>query len=453
MKQRLQVGTGKVVITPPVGIAMAGYGDRSGVAQSVHDDLEARAVVVALGDVRIALVICDLIALDPPRLQAVRRQVFEATGIPPERLLVAVNHTHSGPAYGQFMKRYYSQVVSGNIHDRFVDWEEELPHRIAEAVVQAAKVMQYAQMAVGVGHCTAAINRRLKDALGTVALQPNPHGPSDPDVFTLRFESLQGQGIATIVVYACHPVVLCEDNLSLSADFPYFLRQRVEQEAGGMAVFFNGACGNLNPRRRGDFASARLIGDEIARSALMALEQAPRTSPQELLAAVQSVHLPLRALPSLAKADQYQRTVEESYEQHPDPSNYEGRRLRREVDRAKRQRQHLELAHERLAALGGEGGHLPATVQVIAVGDATLLALPGEIFTELGHLAKLRVSTRHCGVIGYANEFVGYVPAEAAYAEGGYEVDSALVAPGTGEQLIDSLVGLANGLLAKYRAG
>ena len=44
----------------------------------------------------------------------------------------------------------------------------------------------------------------------------------------------------------------------------------------------------------------------------------------------------------------------------------------------------------------------------------------------------------------YANDYLGYAPSHSDYEEGGYEVDMALLAPGSGERLVEFTLGLLN---------
>lgn len=60
----IRTGFASRKITPPLGVALAGYGlkpERR--AASVHDDLFARAVVFDDGQTPAALVTCDIISL------------------------------------------------------------------------------------------------------------------------------------------------------------------------------------------------------------------------------------------------------------------------------------------------------------------------------------------------------------------------------------------------------
>src|ERR1051325_10956690 len=62
--QNLRVGAAQVVISPAAGTPMAGY-YTTRLSTGVHDDLHAKAIVLASGDQRAALVACDLVGIPP----------------------------------------------------------------------------------------------------------------------------------------------------------------------------------------------------------------------------------------------------------------------------------------------------------------------------------------------------------------------------------------------------
>jgi hypothetical protein len=96
-------------------------------------------------------------------------------------------------------------------------------------------------------------------------------------------------------------------------------------------------------------------------------------------------------------------------------------------------------AFKALDVTAREGKPLQAEVQVIALGDQLAwVALPGEIFVELGMAIK-QASPFPCTIVAeLANGSVGYVPNRKAYPEGAYEVVSARCAAGSGEMLVDA---------------
>jgi hypothetical protein len=94
-----------------------------------------------------------------------------------------------------------------------------------------------------------------------------------------------------------------------------------------------------------------------------------------------------------------------------------------------------------VAARAGEP--LEAEVQVIALGDdLAFVALPGEVFVELGLAVKKESPFRHTAIAELANGSIGYVPTRKAYDEGNYEPVSARCAAGSGEKLVDTAVKL-----------
>jgi hypothetical protein len=93
--------------------------------------------------------------------------------------------------------------------------------------------------------------------------------------------------------------------------------------------------------------------------------------------------------------------------------------------------------------LADRGGKLEAEVQVIALGDRIAwVALPGEVFVELGVAIKKASPFPQTIVVGLGNGAISYVPTRKAFSEGAYEVISARCQPGGGEALADAAIGL-----------
>lgn len=441
----LKAGAAALSLGAPVGSPMGGYGGRKGVSTGFHDDLQVRALVLSDGVTQIGIVICDLVALDPVTLTAFRSQAAEL-GIPAENLVVAVTHTHSGPAYGSFLSRYLTGLGPDAKPPRFPEWEESLPGRMLEALREAGRNLVSVSLALGRASAPAGIHRRLPDANGEVRLHPNPDGVTDPEVVALQFLTADGTTVATLVNHATHPVVLCEDNLQFTADFPYYLRRKVEERFGGVTLFLNGACGNINPLRRGDFEAAAWVGETIANAAIAALEQAQPQEIGNLAGSSAEVSLPLKPMVAKAEVERYLQHARAAVELHTKPDNYEGQRRAAEVQRAEEQARRLEAGRTRLVAWGAVDGQMTAQVQALVIGGVGLVGLPGENFVELG-LGLKAAAGGPLMVVGYCNRSVGYVPTRAAYPEGGYEVTSSFLAPGAGE----TLAGAAQALLDRVR--
>src|SRR5690349_13535894 len=91
-ERRLRAGAAAVKITPTLNrpVYIAGY-ESNRVAESVHDDLWARALVLDDGATRMAVVSCDLVGLSNFRVRKIRERI---KSVPPENVLIASTHVH-----------------------------------------------------------------------------------------------------------------------------------------------------------------------------------------------------------------------------------------------------------------------------------------------------------------------------------------------------------------------
>jgi neutral ceramidase len=433
----LHVGFATRDITPPRGIPLAGYGAREGVSSGSLDGIHARAMVVEdrSNGTRLAFVVADLVAFSPETIRAFRERVEIETGFADDDVILAVTHTHSGPAYGALFG-LFGGSGSAREPEASIRWGQELPGALLAVLRDAASASREATVAVGSTRVALSTHRRLKDPLGEIRLAPNPAGVTDPEVHVFHARAADdGAAIGTLVTHACHPVVLCEDNLLYSGDFPSYLIAALEAE-GAAAVYLNGACGDVNPARRGDAATAREHGEALARAVRELLPNLAPAEARPIARSAEEVALPLR-LPSDEDLQAYRVAAEGAFAQHADPSNFEGRRLAAEVRRARDLADRLGRRRARLADRIA-GDVIMVRLQAARIGPALFAALPGETFVELGLALRAATDSEHVFVLGYTNDSIGYVPTRSAYDEGGYEVVSSHLAPGAGELLGDA---------------
>src|SRR4051812_35896252 len=94
--QGLRVGAAESVISPVPGTPMAGYYETR-LSTGVHDDLHAKAIVIASGADRVALVACDLVGIPPGVIEEARTIIQGATRIPAGNVMISATHSHTGP--------------------------------------------------------------------------------------------------------------------------------------------------------------------------------------------------------------------------------------------------------------------------------------------------------------------------------------------------------------------
>jgi neutral ceramidase len=220
--------------------------------------------------------------------------------------------------------------------------------------------------------------------------------------------------------FGCHPVSLHSYRSLISPDYPGYARAIIRSVLGSQAVqlFTLGTAGDINPagyvagqttpRRSRQIGS--ILGCEVARVAL-GLQTRPESS---LQVARKVIELPIEPLPT---SDEL-RAMERKWAAEADRRQAEGR-ARADISYALI---HRDWAHEALDACAA--WPLPRTrpceMQALRLGDAVLLALPQEVFTETGLAIKAASPAAWTIVCSNSNGFNGYLPIRDAYESGDY---------------------------------
>ena len=88
----------------------------------------------------------------------------------------------------------------------------------------------------------------------------------------------------------------------------------------------------------------------------------------------------------------------------------------------------------------------PAQIQVIGIGDARVVCMPGEVFVK--YALDIRKSSPYAFtmVVELANGALpGYVYTPRALEEGGYEVDTSMLHESMGERMAEKAIALLKG--------
>jgi len=165
----LRAGAACSNITPQIGGEVIG-GFVPFPATHIHDELQARCLVLDDGDTRLVLVVCDLLGIDRVVSDMARQLIKERQGIPPEHVLISATHTHSAcSALGR---------DSRELDQRPDDYQQFVARRIADGVARAANLLRPAEIAFGAAAAPEHVfNRRWHMKPGTVPT--NPFGGAD----------------------------------------------------------------------------------------------------------------------------------------------------------------------------------------------------------------------------------------------------------------------------------
>lgn len=382
-------GAASAEITPPleVGLLMSSVDGLWSPFEGVQSPLMARALVLRPGGrgsengvatEPVAVVALDLLGLSGQAVGGWARfkaGVAAAAGdvVPPERIVLACSHTHCAP----------ESLALSNLCETsaYQSWLALLVTRIGQAIREAARTLRPCRLAYGSTIAPGlGIHRRIQTSRGVLLSHPPPPddivlsrgGPIDDSVNVLVARDLrdEGQVIATVVNATCHAVhEMCIPRVS--ADYPGVVSEALEAaHPGSVALFLNGAAGNINPTT---------------------VSAGPETSRRHGLALAGAVDGLLTAGNGL--------------------TDCEGVAFERRA----------VTLPTRLPNGRPEGRVLHAEIAALRVGPASFVFLPGEPFVETGLKLRARSPLALTAVVGYAEDYIGYVPTDAALAEGGYE--------------------------------
>lgn len=403
----INVGVATVDITPPAGLAMAGFAARTAPATGAHDWLTARALIVN----NTALVTVDVIGIDA----ALSRRVRRRCSLSDDAVTIVATHTHGGPV--SMVGRLWADADESYIN--------ELEDSIVTVIDQAANTQQLAQVFGGSGLDPGYAKNRRKT-----------NGPVDQVVPVLRFDNFAKTPIAILTSYACHPVVLAADNLTWTADYPHYIRETLEAAyPGAVALFATGCAGDVNTghsaasslsneaRPDRSFPTSKTIGVGIAQAVLDAelVELSGGLSATEV-------------------------NAELGFEQRESGSP---------LQLAKQWRAEAQGSNDLLNIWADWAKHTmgnnlqPHPVRCTALNwcGAQIIAMPGELFAQTAlEIRQSLPSSAPLFVLSYADDNPGYVPHKSAYRDGGYEVEEAhrfyglgaTFAPGSAERLADA---------------
>jgi hypothetical protein len=442
----LRCGFAVADITPPIGYRMSGYFYER-FSTGVAHPLEAKAVVLQQGNERFAWVFCDLVGVPRELTTVARDEIAKQSNIPRGNIFIAATHTHTGPLYFGALRNYFHNTAvkkdGADTHET-TDYSDTLRSQLVALVAKAADSLQPTRLAFGIAKQEGlSFNRRyvLKD--GSVRTNPGkanpnivrPAGPIDPDVGILQFRR-DDRAVAGITIFALH--LDTTGGTEFAPDFPFFLTQKLHEEFGNdyLSIFGTGTCGNINHfdlmNNKGEkgFEESRRIGETLAATVKAALPKLSPVAKPQLAAASVTLQVPLQDYTESEMSD-----------------------ARANMSKVGTGKMPMLEQVKSVKIVGIEELHtdkLPMDVQAFRLSDsAALVALPGELFVELGLAIKQSSPFENTFVVELANDYPGYIPTKPAYAEGSYEPTNSKLAPGGGEMLRDAAIELLKKLHAK----
>ena len=236
----IRAGAAELDITPPLGLNMPGlFHER--LAETVHDPLAVRTLVVESGGSCLCFSVCDLIGIHRDIIDRARARVAETLEIPPHGVMISCTHTHAGTEASTWSD-YTTWLVDRIVDSIRIAWQRREPALAGWGSVDEHRLP---------------FNRRFRMEDGTVRTNPgyaNPDvveavGPVDPELGVLCLKRPAGGVLGVLANYSMHYIGGGgREKHAISADYFGMFANHLPRlcEADFVAAFSVGASGDIN---------------------------------------------------------------------------------------------------------------------------------------------------------------------------------------------------------------
>lgn len=379
----MKISYGEKIISPEIGVKVAGYGVND-VSAAKLDDLYLSALALDDGRKKIVIISYDLLGIDEAWIKDIRAGAAAVFGGNESDCIISCTHTHSGPNTRSLAKA--PEILEIGYLAELKKWTIETVREIFAREFIETAVYFYS------GNCDENRNRRYigpENRCSFLAhrrdMERIADGICDKEIGGLCFMNKKTREPEYIIGnFAAHPLAGHAPGLGghrISADFPGQFRKYIQSETGAGCMFLSGAAGDMVPHGHETGAEAiRKVGTALASAALDGIIHATRNP--------DSFKLENETLQSGIETRKY--TVRpHKIEQTPPP--YRGK-------------SEVEL-----------------DIQLVSIGDVCLVGVPGELVAELGLEMKWHSPFRKTFILYCSTAYFTYLCHGNALVSGGYE--------------------------------
>lgn len=423
--ETLRVGMFAVDASPPVGSPLA-YDPTKG----VQSPLSCRGIVLLGAEKPIVLCAVDWIGISNDGQTVFREALANAAKTDTLHVAVHTLHQHDAPrcdfSAEQLLKEH--GLEGAGFDPRFA---RDVVRRTAIAMKTAVeKAQPVTHLGLGEGVIEkVASNRRILGEDGKVKyvrytatrdpkIRAFPAGTIDPKLKLISFWNGE-KPIAVLTYYATHPQSYYRTGLA-NPDFPGLARNARQKETGVPHVHFNGAGGNIGAGKWNDGSkeNRQILADRVAAGMKKAWENTEKTP-------LSAEGVSWKVVPVLLPAAE-----------HLDESQ-----LKKAIANPDEKTATRYYAAKHLAWLKRCHENDPIPVSCLALGNARVLHMPGELFVEYQLAAQKLRSDLFVAMAAYGDYAPGYIGTEIAYGQGGYETSprASKVAPNVEAVLMDAM--------------
>lgn len=454
----LAVGAASSTIPTAAGLAGPGLRIWAETYARLESELTVRALVANSGGGILVLLSADLLWFPDDVAAAIRDAVADVAGTTPAHVLLNASHAHSVPP---LPTTPISDPTAD--HDALRRFGDDVVVAALEATRNAKARLRPARMGTGRGTTPIGVYRRAFDARGRGHLGEVPDRAIDRIVPVVRFDDLDGQPIAVLFSYGCHPVLYGPVARAISSDYPGAARTFVERaltSSSGppdaaitpvVGMFLQGCGGDINPRHgigvehdplETKDREGTVLGAEVVRVAaeirtntfrgpkavfangdISGWPWLPVQDHASLIidASFETVTLPLSPLPSREVAEviraEHASVLRQAEARHAAAPEL---RLRRRW---------VEWSERLVDAVATRSSTIEVPIQAVRLGDLAILGIGMEVFSDTGVAIRADSPLPATVVLGYTNGYHGYLPRDVDLPEGGWSATERYALP------------------------
>ena len=433
-----KAGYAQEIITPPVGVGLAGYMNRRP-NRGNYDDLYVKVVAMEQDGKKFGIVSFDLCNVAQALWDRLKKSVTEAYGEDfYESLIICATHTHTGPEFRR------------NLDETTIFALEETANAAFRAIRRAFMNLQESSLEVtSVYNNPYGFVRRYFMKSGDIVTNP---GWCNPEVDKPECDFDRTIGILAVKQYGRIAALICNianhgDTVGgdiVSADwYGHFVHQVQHDLKSSIPVLvLDDASGNINhfdlhqKINQTSPAEAARIGRGYAAIVMDALKDLAPVAEGEVTVKTDSATIPHRH-----SSDEEVAAAQHTLDTVPDipkEGDMESQDLANKVPAALRYFAQRALDCNPKSTPSHEG-----RLTAITIGkDLAFVTLPGEPFNGIAQAIREQSPYKQTFVATLAQSVSGYVPMKECFARGGYEVQPGVntVSPEAAEIMIEAAV-------------
>ncbi len=392
-----------VDLTGPLNLGLGGYAEREDFNLGVHDPVYEKIVVFEVNGNYFALGSGDYLGVDQHTRETVRDAVSQQTDIPKENIVLCATHTHS--SYSATNRtRMKRKKIEANPTE--VAYYQLMIDKIIGGFIKAYHSLEAVEIGYGIGEVEGlGMNRNQRD------------GFYDPSVHVVRFNRLDGSLLGVIVAYGCHPTVLNYENYYVSSDYVGYMRAAIEKlYPDSTCLFIQGAAGEVSTRftrRAQDFKEAKRLGMLLAGEVIQLISKIENSPSWHIKSISPKIEFHIKDFESKEVLEERIKVHQSKLkEMQKDGSPKEAIR-----------KQYVTLQGTQFELLNQQNidfKTISSVIQIVDFGPFKFVGLPGEPFAEIAADIQALLG-KNTMVVGYCNEYLGYLVSNQAQLHDGYE--------------------------------